>query len=97
MKHEAIKDAWTVRNKLRAASSKRYGDGYTHIYNSESLHDESAKLYDEGNKLLAAGHKLLADGDRLRIEGKKLYTDAVAAKYGDKAIFDMKTGEITTH
>ena len=88
MKHEAIKDAWAARNRLLAEGYKLYIEGYR-------LFAEGRKLYAEGKKLREEGDKLYVEGDKLREEGDKLYRDAVTAKYGDEAVIDWKTGEIT--
>jgi len=57
---------------------------------------EGDKLCIEGSKRYDEGYGLLTEGDKLRDEGIKRYRDAVVEKYGDKAVFDMKTGVITT-
>ena len=99
MKHEAIADAWAARNKLyiklRDEGDKLYIEGDKLYIEGYRLFAEGRKLYAEGKKLREEGDKLYAEGDKLRVEGDKLYRDAVTAKYGDEAVIDWKTGEIT--
>ena len=95
MKHEAIKAAWAARDKLHGEGYKLYIEGYKLYIEGNKLRDEGNKLRDEGKKLRDEGNKLYIEGDKLRVEGDKLYRDAVTAKYGDEAVIDWKTGEIT--
>ena len=69
-----IQAAFGVRFKLRAEGDKLYAAG--------------GKLYAEGGKLRAEGGKLCAEGGKLRAEGDLVFSVAVIAAFGAKAIIE---------